>query len=260
MISALATVRLAPPKGSHGGRFAPGQPSMLAVHCTQSPCVPGRAEQDARYVASKGLSVHYLVDPGDVVSGLDESLIGYGTGVSNPAVIHLEICGYAEWTRAEWIANAGDAIALARPLVADICQRHGFQRRQLTDAEVMAVWRGKRPGGVTSHGQLTRLGIGTTHTDPGPNFPYDLLLASASGESEDTVTPQDIDAIADRVVTKLLDAEIPVVDAAQGTTDAEHSVTYKLGGRAGLLARLIRLTALTQDWVRKGAHPKEDTQ
>lgn len=217
MISALAKTRVAPQPKGHGGRFVTGRPRMVVVHCTESPAGPGRAMSNARYVMSKNLSVHYFVDNHEIVNGLDEALIGYGAGDVNRTAIHIEICGYARWTRAEWIANAGPAIKLAGQLLADIHARRNIAARWLTDSEVLACYRHDVGTGWTTHGQCSRLGIGTTHTDPGPNFPYDLLLAYADPnptvqEDDMPLTDADIDRIATATAKKILGTPLTTTD------------------------------------------------
>ncbi len=68
-------------------------------------------------------------------------------------------------------------------------------------------------------------------------------------------TQEDDMPTAREVADTLLDTKIRVTDAAQGPNGSASEETVR-----DILARLIRLTALTQDWVRKGAHPKEDTK
>jgi hypothetical protein len=50
---------------------------------------------------------------------------------------------------------------------------YGIPCRWLTDDQVKI-----REKGLTTHTQLRRVFGGTTHTDPGPNFPYDFVLSA----------------------------------------------------------------------------------
>lgn len=67
---------------------------------------------------------------------------------------------------------------------------------------------------------------------------------------EDEVTPQDIDAIANKVVDKIMSYQITYTDAAQGPNGAVETVALGKGAN-NFISRLGRVTTLTQDWVRK---------
>jgi len=93
----------------------------------------------------------------------------------NPISDNIEQCAWARWTRAEW---------LSRPLLLDatarwLADRHKAQPwiplRRLTDDEI----RRKVPG-VLGHGDYSRATRDGTHTDPGPNYPWDVVLAKAN--------------------------------------------------------------------------------
>lgn len=203
MLSVLATRRVSPTK--HGGAFGSGQPRLVVIHSMETPIAPGAAYNAARYVAQKGLSVHYLVDANDVVGQLDEGLVGYGAGTVNTAAIHVEFAGYAGYSRAEWSTPAATSmIDRGRRLIADITARHAIPCRFLTDAQLAAAFRGTGPGGLTTHAQCTRVIGGTTHTDPGPNFPLPLLLgAPASPPRPPQPTEDDLPTISDLLNTRI---------------------------------------------------------
>ena len=177
-ISKLADQRVISPY--HGGAFAAGQPTIIVTHSTETPVQTGRAYQSADYVRRvPKLSAHIFVDPGEIVAGLDEALVGWAAGNANQRALHAEFTGYAHYSRARWLngdTESGEAmIALGARLYADWSKRHGIPLVTLTDAELRA---GRK--GVTTHGQCSRVFGGTDHTDPGPGFPMDLLLAQAN--------------------------------------------------------------------------------
>ena len=213
MISTLATLHV--PQPAHGGIFAYGQPCIIVMHSIECPIERGVALNVAQGMAHDAqVSVHYLVDPGAIVAALDESFIGWGAGTVNSAAIHIEQAGYAAYSRAQWTTAEGLAmLKLAGGLVADIAVRHGIPRRWLTDSELDAAWKGEGPGGLTTHAQCSRVIGGTTHTDPGPNYPTDLLLEYAASKAtqtpaqsqEDDMPLSDADAekVADKVIAKL---------------------------------------------------------
>lgn len=171
-VSTLVDGRVLSPH--HGGAFRSGQPSVIVVHSAETPIQTGRAYQSARYVITRGLSAHYFVDPGEIICGLDESLVGWAAGNANQRALHVEFAGYARYQRDQWLkgdTESGTAmIDRGRKLIADIAKRHGIPLRFLTDAELRAGQRG-----LTTHAQCSRVLGGTDHTDPGSGFPLPLL-------------------------------------------------------------------------------------
>lgn len=79
-----------------------------------------------------------------------------------------------------------------------------------------------------------------------PNLDMNALRAAiAAPPQEDTVTPQDIEAIADRVVEKLGAIEVTYQDDAQGVTGSRQTLAL-----VPFLQRIGRVTTATQNWVR----------
>lgn len=239
MISSLVTARST--GSNHGGPFRQGQPRLIVVHCTESPLKRGQAAFRMDLLAGRtDASAHYLVDPGTVAGGVDEDLIAWGAGSVNPAAIHVEFVGYARYTRAEWTTPDGLAmLRLGGRLIADIASRRSIPLRWLRDTELKSAWRGNGLGGLTTHAQCTTVIGGTTHHDPGAGFPLDLLLDYAQGD-DDMPTAREI-------ADTLLDTKIRVNDAAQGVNGSVQDYSVR-----ELLARIGRVTTLTQDAVRDG--------
>lgn len=179
MISKLADLHYL--SAFHGGAFA-APPKIAVVHATQSDSYNGMALRNAMYLANTAkLSCHYLIDPGEIVAGLDETLIGYGAGTVNTKALHFEFCGWSAWTRAQWAGTGAEGtramIDRGTRLLAEVLPRHKIPLRLVTDAQLKAAWTTSAPGGIATHDQCRRVIGGTTHTDPGSGFPLDLLLA-----------------------------------------------------------------------------------
>lgn len=97
----------------------------------------------------------------------------------NPRSLNLEMCGFAHWTRAQWLStgwvdgvwNPRQMIRHAAMWVKQKCDKYGLPRRLLTPAEV-----GRGVSGVIDHARYT-YGTGDgDHTDVGVNFPWDVLF------------------------------------------------------------------------------------
>lgn len=103
----------------------------------------------------------------------------------NPRSLNLELCGFARWTREQWLSegwvdgvwNPRQMIRHAAAWLREKCDRHNIPRRLLTAEE---VGRGMR--GIIDHARYT-YGTGDgNHTDVGKNFPWDVLFADLNEE------------------------------------------------------------------------------
>jgi hypothetical protein len=156
----------------------------VTLHYTAGSEGPTSAENGAAYDKTRtdGTSTHYFVDssgpPVQQVLDDDRSHSAYFHG--NEIGIHVEICGTAQ-SRAQWLdATSYATLCTTATLVREICVRHGFQLRRLTVAETRAAYYGKtRPTGINDHGTVTAAfpEDGGTHTDVGPEFPWDVFMA-----------------------------------------------------------------------------------
>jgi N-acetyl-anhydromuramyl-L-alanine amidase AmpD len=165
----------------------------IAIHNTSNDAT---AEQEASYATRRtdGISAHFYVDADSVVQSLDtDARAGHaGSGEGNEHAIAVEITGVNGWTRQQWL----DRVAwdeLARVL-AGLCRHHGIEPRRASVAEMTAD---PRVRAFYSHDDMRRAWGGTTHTDPGPNFPWDHLFAvveqAMAGETEeDEMTEEQI--------------------------------------------------------------------
>lgn len=94
-----------------------------------------------------------------------DSLVYHAVG-ANSRSVGIEMCGYARSPRAVWIKRRGQRIALAETL-ARLCHSYGLGE--------------PRHGiNVLGHGDVSkRFGVAGGHVDPGPNFPWDAVMALA---------------------------------------------------------------------------------
>jgi len=105
---------------------------------------------------------------------VDYSLAAWTLRAANHYSENLEQCGWARWTRAEWLSRP-KLLDTTACWLADRSKARGIPLRRLTDDEI----RRKVPG-VLGHGDYSRATGDGTHTDPGPNYPWDVVLAQAN--------------------------------------------------------------------------------
>lgn len=94
-----------------------------------------------------------------------------GNSVSDNA----ELCGFARWSRAEWVTQHEQMLRRTAAWIAERCAARGIPLRKLTPEQVR---RGE--AGVIGHHDWTVGMRDGTHTDPGPGFPWDVVMALAS--------------------------------------------------------------------------------
>jgi len=160
-------------------------PKLVVIHSMECPLEPGRAEQVARWFAgptSPRASAHYMVDPHAVWSGVRPPNVAWHVGAANwyqgAASIGVEQSGYAYQT--DWLADGWPQQQLNNlvDLVGSLCDRYGIPERWV-DVD------GLRAGesGISTHGLCTAAGLGTDHTDPGPNWPVEEFMRRLNGSS-----------------------------------------------------------------------------
>ncbi len=169
----------------------PGKPLWIVVHDMEAGETRTRAETTAAYFANlsdgRSVSSHYCVDNDSVVQCvlLKDTAYTVGNSQGNGRGINWELSGFASQSRAQWLDPFGLAMfAQMAPVVRADAKEYGIPLEKRTVAELKAM----KPG-ITSHNDLRLAFGGTTHTDPGPNFPWDVFLDVMRGDDmADTAT------------------------------------------------------------------------
>ncbi|WDZ85606.1 peptidoglycan recognition protein family protein [Micromonospora cathayae] len=166
----------------------------IAIHATDNNAT---AAQEADYATRRtdGVSAHFYVDATTIIQSLDtDARAGHaGSGTGNENAIAIEITGTDGSSRQWWLDNvAWDRLA---GVAAILCRAYGIAPRRATVAEMRT---NPRVRAFYGHNDMRLAWGGTTHTDPGPNFPWDHLLATVSAaidDSEEDMTPAQFLAI-----------------------------------------------------------------
>jgi len=151
---------------------------LWLLHTEEGGPVKDGADRLARWLQGPvQVSYHYTIsqDPVDngvtVVDVVDTDRASWSALSANRRSINLVFAGSrAAWTRAQWLAN-GRAIDVAAYLAAQDCAKYNIPRRVIKPPY-------GPPGGVSDHAYVTRYLKDGTHTDVGPNFPWDVFEAS----------------------------------------------------------------------------------
>lgn len=132
---------------------------------------------------------------------VDYSLAAWTLRNGNPYSDNVELCGFASWTRADWLARP-KLLEAAAEWGARRCRARGITRpRRLTLAEV----RGRTVLGLIDHGDYTDATGDGSHWDVGDGFPWDVVLA--------------------RITAKLTGAPAPPAPKPEGDHDVISFVT-----------------------------------
>jgi len=116
-----------------------------------------------------GTSAHDIFDPADGVMMVPADHIAWHVGPgANGFTRGSEHCGSVNLTREEWLSPNGQSMLdRSARYNAAACVRDGVQPRWLTLTQLAA-----RQSGFCTHNDIRLVFGGTTHSDPGPNFPY----------------------------------------------------------------------------------------
>lgn len=156
----------------------------IVVHYTAGSEGRTSAENGASYDQTRtdGTSCHYFVDSDSVVQCVEtwnrsNSALYRG----NRLGVQYELCGTAQ-TRAQWLDPVSDAtITNAARQMARDAVKYGIPVRRLSVAETRAAWYSYPSGskGFVGHVDITNAypEDGGDHTDPGAQFPWDVLLS-----------------------------------------------------------------------------------
>lgn len=157
---------------NHGGKRSMSSVDLIVLHCTEGNTAKGAASWFAN-PASAG-STQLVVDDHECYRTLPDDVVPDGAPGANTNGLHIEMAGFAKWTRAEWLAHE-DTIRRAAALVADWSSTYSIP---LVYVDAAGLKAGR--SGVTTHWQVT-LGLdgGKGHVDPGPNFPLDVFMRYA---------------------------------------------------------------------------------
>lgn len=163
-------------------RNAPPQSKrLIVIHCMEAAEASTTAESVAAWFAGKRgetpqTSAHFCVDSDSVICCLHSDRIAWHAPGANKDGIGIELAGYARQSREDWLdAYSTAMLQLAAKLVRALSRRHGIP---LTFVDVAGV-RGQQLRGVTTHAVVSEAFGKSSHTDPGPHFPMDLLLGWA---------------------------------------------------------------------------------
>lgn len=218
----------------YSARFGFGGPRStsnlvgVCVHTTESG--PGASAQDVANYQARSQTGSYNVIVGQdgtrVRCNTDDWQVWASGNKGNDILLHVAFVGAAAWSRKQWLAQ-DRMLRAAATVVRHWCDRYRFPVRKVSVNGLP---------GLCGHVDTQAWG-GTDHTDPGPNFPWDVFIQyvkSGSGKApvENLINKEA--AVAAGWLGKRIDAkEIPTPDK-RGVFSAweKGSVYYRWGAPA----------------------------
>lgn len=151
---------------------------LLVLHSTEGPVGVNAAKDVAQYFSTPaaGGSAHVVIDDQTCYRCLPNTIIPWAAPDANANGVHFEMCGYAAWTKLEWLRHL-PTIKRTAYKVAQHAHAYGIPLEFVKAPGLIA---GKT--GVTTHREVSAYGLQAnlagdhSHTDPGTGFPMGLFL------------------------------------------------------------------------------------
>lgn len=173
----------------------PGKPWFVTIHTGEG--ILNRNDMAAFLDNNSGASAHAASDAGGVAAPLvpyDRAAWTAG-GTANSWGLHIELCAFAHMTREQWLSEHDITLwvpwvngnrTVRSPMtmlrhtaawVRDRCAQYGITVRKVGAADLRAD-----VDGICGHADTTAAWRETDHTDPGPNFPWDVFINLVAGQ------------------------------------------------------------------------------
>lgn len=161
-----------------GGPRSTSGIQRVVIHTTENSTGTPAANVANYQIRSKTGSYHYLVDAsGKRIRCNTDDWITWSTGnnAGNVQGLNLSFTTYSANTRAQWLAQE-KMLRAGATVVADWCKKYNIPAVKVTTGR-----------GICGHGDMRAFG-GTDHTDPGPNFPWDVFIKYVKAAMGGTTT------------------------------------------------------------------------
>lgn len=176
-------------QAKHFGAKRTKEPRLITIHTPEWAELSDGAEKVADYFAhmsdGRVASAHVSVDNNTVVQSVKDSYVAFAAPGANNDGLHIELVGRANQTKEDWRDPFSLAtLALGADVVAQYCLKYDLPAIKLTDSQLQ---QGNR--GIVGHDQVSRVYKKSTHTDPGPHFPWGRFMQYVRGAIADRGAP-----------------------------------------------------------------------
>lgn len=160
------------------GPVRTGALDYIIIHTMEAPEKPKTARKVAEWFGGPSApkaSAHFCVDDKEAIQCVRENVVAWAAPGANGRGIHIEHAGFAAQTGAQWGDEYSKAVLiLSAHVAAGVCRRYNIPVARLSVSDLL----GLKARGFAGHIDVTNaFNNGKGHTDPGPNFPWDMYLA-----------------------------------------------------------------------------------
>ncbi|MGV0868457.1 peptidoglycan recognition protein family protein [Corynebacterium kalidii] len=211
----------------------PARCQLAVVHTYECPRGDD-LENRAAYQEQAGSSYTVLVGIARTLRANDDNYIPWAAAYTgNLRGLHASFLAYAADPRSLWLHHMRQ-LEKGADVVADWCRRYGIPPVKLTADQVRAGQRG-----ICGHAEISGAWRETDHTDPGPNFPWDVFInlvkqrLNPTTPKEDDMTPaqeKKLDAALSEI--RALRKDVTDIRLQQGSGDDYSG--FPQGGRRTL--------------------------
>jgi len=166
-------------------------------------------------------SSHVGIDDKRIEQYVPYSMAAWTAGGANSISDQAELCGFASWSRQVWLTQHMRMLELTAQWVRERCLARGIPIVKITPKQVAAG-----SAGVCGHVDWT-VGTGEgSHWDPGPQFPWDVVMNLANGGI--TTTPVPAPSPAPKPAPRPRPLEDEAMYIFNGTTDGTNPARIAL--------------------------------
>jgi hypothetical protein len=152
--------------------------SLITIHTAQG-ARTARALGNYFWRDDVQASSHVGIDANETLLYVPYHLAAWTLRSGNPISENAELCGFAEWTRAQWLStdvvngcvNPRAMVSRAAAWARERALARGIPLQRLTPVQV-----GQNAWGLIDHYAWTIGKQDGTHTDVGGNFPWDVFM------------------------------------------------------------------------------------
>jgi hypothetical protein len=160
------------PAAHQSGARDPSRIRVIVLHSTEGGSAAGAASWFQN--EASGGSTQLVAGEDGLFRSVDDLRIPWGAQGANSDGLHIELAGYAKWSRDQWLAK-NKTLENAASAIGKWSKQYGIPLRYIEGAELADdVTRG-----VTTHVAVVKAYRKGDHWDPGPGFPIDVLLERA---------------------------------------------------------------------------------
>ena len=147
---------------------------VIVLHDMEADEAPDTAQRVADYFATTATkaSAHVCVDNTHIIQCVLDNDVAWAAPGCNSDGIQIEMAGYGAQTRSQWTDPYSLAmLENAANVAAQYCLKYTIPPVRLTDDQLS-----NGDAGLVGHVQVSTVYQRSDHTDPGPNFPWDLFM------------------------------------------------------------------------------------